>query len=76
MRSLGGSIAQAMTAFAGFADSGPDHPRADLLKRKGLIVGFPPIPRALLTSPKLVKWLADGCKKTARLVEWLAFATA
>lgn len=78
----------ASTAKAGFtADShdalkripkgyDPEHPRADLLKRKGLTVGFPPIPRALLTSPKLVKWLADGCKKTSRLVEWLAFATA
>jgi uncharacterized protein (TIGR02453 family) len=54
----------------------PAHPRADLLKRKGLIASFPPLPRALLTSSALVKWLADGCKRTSKLVEWLAFATA
>ena len=54
----------------------PEHPRAELLKQKGLTVTFPEVPRALLTSKALVKWLADGCKKTAKLVEWLAFATA
>jgi uncharacterized protein (TIGR02453 family) len=54
----------------------PAHPRAELLKKKGLTVSFPPLPKELLTSPKLVKWLADGCKKTAPLVEWLTFATA
>ena len=53
----------------------PTHPRADLLKRKGLTVGFPELPAALLTSPKLVKWLADQSKKASPLIEWLAFAT-
>jgi uncharacterized protein (TIGR02453 family) len=54
----------------------PDHPRADLLKRKGLVVGFPTLPQGLLATPKLTKWLADGCKTAAPLVEWLVFATA
>jgi uncharacterized protein (TIGR02453 family) len=53
-----------------------DHPRAEMLKRKGLTVAFPAIPKGLLGSPKLVKWLTDGCKTTAPLVEWLVFATA
>lgn len=54
----------------------PDHPRAERLKCKGLTVTFPPVPRGLLASPKLVRWLADQCKTAAPLVEWLAFATA
>jgi uncharacterized protein (TIGR02453 family) len=53
-----------------------EHPRAELLKRKGLVVRFPAMPKGTLATPKLVKWLADGCKASAALVEWLAFATA
>jgi uncharacterized protein (TIGR02453 family) len=53
-----------------------DHPRADLLTYKGLTVSFPDVPKAMLTSPKLVKWLATGCKASAPLVDWLAVATA
>ncbi len=54
----------------------PEHPRAELLKAKGLTVAFPPVPRQLLTSPKLVPWLVAACKKASPLVELLAFATA
>jgi uncharacterized protein (DUF2461 family) len=54
----------------------PDHPRAELLTYKGLTVGFPPIPKGMLTSPKLVKWLAAGCKESSPLVDWLVVATA
>jgi uncharacterized protein (TIGR02453 family) len=54
----------------------PDHPRAELLKRKGLIVNFPSVPAGLLEKPRLAQWLADACKTAAPLVEWLAFATA
>jgi uncharacterized protein (DUF2461 family) len=57
----------------GFA---PDHPRRDLLTYKGLTVGFPPIPAEMLTSPKLVRWLAGHCKTSAPLVDWLVVATA
>jgi len=53
-----------------------EHPRADLLRRKGLHVSFPTMPKGLLTSPKLVPWLRDQCKITAPLVEWLVRATA
>ena len=53
-----------------------DHPRAELLTYKGLTVGFPPVPKAMLASPKLVKWLAAGCEASAPLVDWIAVATA
>ncbi|HEY3593448.1 MAG TPA: DUF2461 domain-containing protein [Polyangiaceae bacterium] len=52
-----------------------DHPRAEHLKRQGLTVGFPEIPKALLTSPKLVGWVGKQAKVAAPLVEWLVFAT-
>jgi uncharacterized protein (TIGR02453 family) len=57
----------------GFA---PDHPRAELLMRRGLVVEFPALPPALLTQAKLAKWLIAACKTAAPLVEWLTFATA
>ena len=53
----------------------PDHPRAELLKRKGLIVSFPPLPKELLVSRALVEWLVERVEQTAPLVEWLALAT-
>jgi uncharacterized protein (TIGR02453 family) len=54
----------------------PDHPRAELLKRKGLVVTFPKVPAGLQATPKLTTWLATQCKATTALVEWLVFATA
>lgn len=54
----------------------PEHPRAEHLKRKGLITRFPAVPLELLTSPKLVKHLATHLKTAAPLVEWLVYATA
>jgi uncharacterized protein (TIGR02453 family) len=54
----------------------PEHPRGDLLKRKGLVVSFPDLPGGLLAEARLARWLADRCKTVAPLVEWLAFATA
>jgi uncharacterized protein (TIGR02453 family) len=53
----------------------PDHARADLLRRKGLIAMFPEPSRAMLTSPKLVDWLVTNAKKSVPLVEWLAAVT-
>jgi uncharacterized protein (TIGR02453 family) len=50
----------------------PDHPRADLLKRKGLIVSFPGPPRDLLVKRTLVDWLVRHVKPVVPLVEWLA----
>jgi len=53
----------------------PEHPRAEHLKRKGLTVGFPALPKGLLTSPKLGPWLVAHAKAAAPLVEWLVLAT-
>jgi len=50
----------------------PAHPRAELLKRKGLIVTFPDLPRKLLVSRALVDWLATHTRRVVPLVEWLA----
>jgi uncharacterized protein (TIGR02453 family) len=50
----------------------PTHPRAELLKRKGLVVTFPTLPRSLLVSAKLVPWLTAHVKRIVPLVEWLA----
>jgi len=53
----------------------PEHPRAELLKLKGLTVSFPKAPADLLTSRKLVDHLAAQGKAVAPLVTWLTFAT-
>ena len=53
----------------------PEHPRAELMKRKGLIVSFPALPKQMLVSRALVAWLVKHIKETASLVEWLALAT-
>ncbi len=54
----------------------PDHPRADLLKRKSLGVSYPAMPKGALASRALLPWLVDHSKRVAPLVEWLVFATA
>jgi len=50
----------------------PAHPRAALLRRKGLIASFPPLPEELLVSRALVDWLVRHTKQSAPLVTWLA----
>jgi uncharacterized protein (TIGR02453 family) len=50
----------------------PTHPRAALLKRKGLIASFPELPRDLLVTHRLVDWLVTHVKRVVPLVEWLA----
>jgi uncharacterized protein (TIGR02453 family) len=52
----------------GFA---PDHPRAELLKRKGLGVSFPTIPKAVRFSPKLASWLTARSAEAAKLITWV-----
>ena len=52
----------------GFA---PDHPRAELLKLRGLTAGFPAIPSGLIHERGLVDWLVHHMKKAAPLVTWL-----
>src|SRR5262245_43009546 len=46
----------------------PDHPRAELLKRKGLVVEFPKFAKALIVSRGLVDWVAKETKRAAPLV--------
>lgn len=53
----------------------PEHRRADLLRRKGLVAIFPAPARALLTSPQLVDVLATQAAQAAPLVAWLAAVT-
>jgi uncharacterized protein (TIGR02453 family) len=50
----------------------PTHPRADLLKRKGLTVTFPELPRELLVTRGLIDWLVRRTREAVPLVEWLA----
>ena len=52
----------------GFA---PDHPRAELLKYKGLICRLPAVPAGLLHKQELVRWLLAHAKANAPLVIWL-----
>lgn len=54
----------------------PEHPRAELLKRKGLVVGYPELDRTLITSRDLVGWIVKHTKRAAPVVEWLARETA
>jgi len=49
----------------------PDHPRAELLKMKGLTGGFPEIPAGLLCKPGFGDWLVKHGKALAPLVIWL-----
>ncbi|HWM85608.1 MAG TPA: DUF2461 domain-containing protein [Kofleriaceae bacterium] len=47
------------------------HPRADLLKMKGLVVGFPKIPRGLVHRPQFLDWVVGHAQKAAPLAIWL-----
>lgn len=48
----------------------PEHPRAELLKMKGLTAGFPAIPRGLIFKPGLADWILEHARATAPLVLW------
>ena len=49
-----------------------DHPRVELLRHKGLVVGFPAIPRGLIHKPALADWLVEQGRAAAPVVTWLA----
>ena len=49
----------------------PDHPRAELLKMKGLTGGPGEIPRGLLFKREFADWLIDHGRALAPLVIWL-----
>jgi uncharacterized protein (TIGR02453 family) len=50
----------------------PDHPRADLLRMKGLVVDPGEVPKRLLTRPALAGWLVEQARAAAPVVKWLA----
>jgi uncharacterized protein (TIGR02453 family) len=52
-----------------------EHPRADLLKLKGLVAMYDGIPAKTLRSRELAGWLVERGKQVAPLVRWLTFAT-
>jgi uncharacterized protein (TIGR02453 family) len=52
----------------GFA---PDHPRAELLKMRGITCAFPEMPAGLLHEPAWADWLFRHARATAPLVIWL-----
>lgn len=49
----------------------PDHPRAELLKHKGIHVSCPEVDMKALLGPALVDVLADHCKNMAPVQRWL-----
>ena len=49
----------------------PEHPRAELLRMKGLVVTFPAIPRGLIHKPAFADWLVEHAKAAAPLAKWL-----
>ncbi len=49
----------------------PEHPRAELLKHKGCVLGFPAIPRGLIHRPAFSAWLGDQAKRAAPVVRWV-----
>lgn len=49
-----------------------DHPRIELLKRKGLVAMFPAVPVDQLTSREFVTWVTERAVECAPLVRWLA----
>lgn len=49
----------------------PEHPRAELLRHKGCVLGFPAIPRGLIHKPAFAAWLAEQATRAAPVVRWL-----
>ncbi len=48
-----------------------EHPRAELLRMKGITGAFPEIPKGLIHREALVDWLADHGRAMAPLISWL-----
>lgn len=48
-----------------------DHPRAELLRQKGLTAMFPELPAGLIHRPELADVLAEHAAATAPLVTWI-----
>ena len=54
----------------------PAHPRAPLLRQKGLALDFPAIPRKVRHSRDLLAWSVGRAREVAPLVRWLLDVTA
>ena len=54
----------------------PAHPRAPLLRHKGLALDFPAIPRTVRHSKDLLGWSVARSRQVAPLVRWLLDVTA
>src|SRR5438128_2027483 len=48
-----------------------DHPRARLLKMKGVGIMFPKVPAAVRSGPKLAKWIVQQSALAAPVITWL-----
>jgi hypothetical protein len=53
----------------------PAHPRLGLLKKKGLVMEFPPIPPGAIGKRAFVDWVVGEAKRVVPLVTWLTFET-
>jgi uncharacterized protein (TIGR02453 family) len=53
-----------------------DHPRIELLLKKGLVAGLDKVPREKLTSRGLVDICVKAAREMAPIVRWVTFATA
>lgn len=49
----------------------PEHPRVELLRHKGCVLGFPSIPRGMIHKPAFAGWVAEQAAKAAPVVRWL-----
>jgi hypothetical protein len=49
----------------------PGHPRAGLLRHKGLALDFPPIPAKVRYGKSLLDWCVARSREAAPLVRWL-----
>jgi uncharacterized protein (DUF2461 family) len=49
----------------------PGHPRVELLRHKGCVLGFPSIPRGLIHKPAFAGWLVQQATRAAPVVRWV-----
>jgi uncharacterized protein (TIGR02453 family) len=49
----------------------PEHPRVELLRHKGCVLGFPPIPKGLIHKPSFSGWVVEQAIRAAPVVRWV-----
>ena len=49
----------------------PDHPRAELLRHKGCVLGFPEIPAGRIHEAAFRDWLLTNAQRAAPVVRWI-----